>query len=202
MRVVSLLPDLGVAPRPGVDASGDTAATDASGAGATPDVGALFIAHAGFLLRVVERLTGSGDHVEDLVQDVFVVAHRRRHELRDGPDLRGWLYRVASHKAMQHRRSLFRRFRLSRAVTVEPIHHDIAVPDDVAAARQRGLQIRTAVLTLPFLQREVFVLSELEELDTRTIANLLAIPEGTVASRLYTARRLFRERWTADGGGA
>lgn len=201
MRVLSLLPGLGVGPRPRVD--GRTAdATAETGAPAAPDIGALFVAHAAFLLRVVERLTGCGDHVEDLVQEVFIVAHRRRHELRDGPDLRGWLYRVASHKAMQHRRSLFRRFRLSRAVSAEPIHHGIAVPDDVAAARQRGLQIRKTVLELPFLQREVFVLSELEELDTRSIAALLAIPEGTVASRLHTARRLFRERWTADGGGA
>jgi RNA polymerase sigma-70 factor, ECF subfamily len=194
--VLSLLPGLGTPPRPA------EAAPTASAATTSPDIGALFVADAPFLLRVVERLTGSGDHVEDLVQEVFIVAHRRRHELRDGPDLRGWLYRVASHKAMQHRRSLFRRFRLSRAVSAEPIHHSIAVPDDVAAARQRGLQIRKAVLELPFLQREVFVLSELEELDTRTIATLLAIPEGTVASRLHTARRLFRERWSADGGGA
>ena len=166
-----------------------------------PDVGALFSAHAPFLMRVVERLTGPGAHVEDLVQDVFMVAHRRSHELRDGPELRGWLYRVASHAAMQHRRALWRRFRLMRAVSTEPTGHHTANADDVVDRRERGLHIRRVVLELPFLHREVFVLSELEELDTRTIAMLLAVPEGTVASRLHTARRLFRERFSADGAG-
>jgi RNA polymerase sigma-70 factor, ECF subfamily len=167
---------------------------------AVVDVGTLFVLHAPFLLRVVERLTGPGPHVEDLVQEVFIVAHRRRKELRDGPELRGWLYRVTSNKAMQHRRTLWRRFRLAKAVEVEPMHSTPAVPDEVAARREHGRQIRKAVLDLPFLQREAFVLFELEGLDTKTVAALLDIPEGTVSSRLSAARKLFRERWTRSEG--
>ncbi len=163
------------------------------------DVGELFKEHVGFLLRVVERLTGHGDHIEDLVQDAFVVAHRRRHELRAGPELRGWLYRVVSHRAMHHRRSMWRRFRLARSVAAEPTHASDRTAD-VVQQREHGAQIRSVLLTLPFHQREVFVLFELEELDTRTIAQLLDIPEGTVASRLHAARRTFRERWTLQRG--
>lgn len=159
------------------------------------DVGALFSLHAPFLLRVAERLTGPGPHVEDLVQEVFIVAHRRRGELRNVPELRGWLYRVTANRAQQHRRSLWRRFRLARAVEFEPAGAS-AGPDELAARRQRAAQIRAAVLELPFLQREAFVLVELEGLDTCTTASLLGIPEGTVSSRLSTARKLFRQRWT------
>ena len=171
-----------------------------SHAGEAPvvDVGTLFILHAPFLLRVTERLTGPGAHVEDLVQDVFMVAHRRRKELREGPELRGWLYRVTSNKARQYKRSLWRRFRLARAVEVDPLRPIPGEPDDIAAQRERGRKIRETVLALPFLQREVFVLFELEGLDTRTVASLLDVPEGTVSSRLFAARRLFRDRW--DGG--
>lgn len=168
--------------------------------GAAVDVGTLFVLHAPFLLRVVERLTGPGPHVEDLVQDVFVVAHRRRAELRDGPELRGWLYRVTSNKAQQHRRSLWRRFRLFRAVDAQPEPPQPTPLDEIAARRQRGQAIREAVLALPFLQREVLVLFELEGLDTRTVAGLLDVPEGTVSSRLSAARRLFRERWSRIEG--
>src|SRR5688500_588190 len=96
-----------------------TQAKPASEAGAV-DVGQLFVAHAPFLLRVVERLTGSGAHVEDIVQDVFIVAHRRRHELRAGDEVRGWLYRVASRSAQRHRRTMWRLFRLVDALTLSP----------------------------------------------------------------------------------
>ncbi len=165
------------------------------------DIGTLFVLHAPFLMRVVERLTGPGDHVEDLVQDVFMVAHRRREHLREGSELRGWLYRVTSNKAMQYRRTRWRRFRLARAVEAEPVGAGPAVPDQIVAHRERGQRIRTAVLELPFLHREVFVLFELEGLDTRAVAALLGLPEGTVSSRLSAARRLFRDRWTRTEGG-
>jgi DNA-directed RNA polymerase specialized sigma24 family protein len=54
------------------------------------------------------------------------------------------------------------------------------------------------VLELPFLQREAFVLVELEGLDAQEAAALLDIPQGTLSSRLSTARKLFRQRWTKD----
>jgi RNA polymerase sigma-70 factor (ECF subfamily) len=173
------------------------------------DIASLFVAHAPFLLRVVERLTGAGPHVEDLVQEVFIVAHRRRRELRDVPALRGWLYRVASRQAQQHRRAWWRRLRLAGAFARDPSRlggSSLAeaalapadhAPFEVVARRQQGLLIRACALELPFLQREVFVLVDLEGLDAKTVAGLLDMPEGTVASRLFAARRLFRDRWLA-----
>jgi RNA polymerase sigma-70 factor, ECF subfamily len=158
------------------------------------DVGALFTMHAPFLLRVVERFTGKGAHVEDIVQEVFVVAHRRRAELRTGPEVRGWLYRVTMNVIRQHRRSLFRFFRLKSAATVEPRAKGV-VPDDVAARRQEGERIRKVVLEMDFNLREVFVLHELEGLRASDIAAILEIPEGTVWSRLGAARKDFRARY-------
>lgn len=191
-----------VALAPMLPAAEAAACAPSSAQGAVVDVGTLFVLHAPFLLRVVARLTGPGPHVEDLVQDVFVVAHRRRGVLRDGPELRGWLYRVCSNKAMQHRRSRWRRFRLATAIEMEPTATAPAVPDEIASRRERGRRIRQAVLELPFLQREAFVLFELEGLDTKSVAALLDVPEGTVSSRLSTARRLFRERWARTEGEA
>jgi RNA polymerase sigma-70 factor (ECF subfamily) len=161
------------------------------------DVGALFVAHAPFLVRVVERLTGSATQAEDIVQEAFIVAHRRRHELRS--EARGWLYRVCANHARQHRRSLWRRFRLLGAVAAEPAREP-PVPDDVAARRERGATIRARVLELPFLYREALVLYELEGESTRSIAQLLGVSEGTVSTRVSRAREMFRERWRVGGG--
>jgi DNA-directed RNA polymerase specialized sigma24 family protein len=104
------------------------------------------------------------------------------------------LYRVTMNVIRQHRRSLFRFFRLKNAATVEP-RAGGAVPDDVAARRQEGERIRSVVLDMQFHLREVFVLHELEGLRASDIAAFLEIPEGTVWSRLGAARKDFRARY-------
>jgi RNA polymerase sigma-70 factor, ECF subfamily len=171
------------------------------------DVHALFIAHAPFLLRVVERMTGRGAHVEDIVQDVFLVAHRRRAELHtDGKDetaLRGWLYGVARMRISQHKRSLWRFFRLRDAAEVEPVLPS-PTTDEMLQTRATALRVRAGALALPILQREVFVLHELEGMPTAQVAKLLGIAEGTVWSRLSSARQQFRAQYqsNAPGGGS
>lgn len=172
------------------------------GAAEADDVGALFVEHAGFLVRVVERLTGSGAMAEDIVQDAFLVAHRRRRELRAGPEVRGWLYRVCVNGVRQHRRGSWRRFRLLGAIAQEPVPIAHRSPDDDAAMVERGRRIRACVVELPLDLREVLVLFDLEGESTRSVAALLGLPEGTVSSRLARARAQFRERWQAGDGGA
>jgi RNA polymerase sigma-70 factor (ECF subfamily) len=165
-----------------------------------PDIGKLFELHAPFLVRVIERLTGSPALAEDVVQEAFLVAHRRRRDLADVAEVRGWLYRVCTNQVRQHRRSIWRRLRLLGAVAAEPVP-PASIPDEVAARLEHGRKIRRCVLELPFLQREVLVLAQLEGESTRSIAALLDIPEGTVGSRLSSARELFRGRWLAEEEG-
>ena len=165
------------------------------------DVAALYSAHAPFLLRVADRLLGGGAHVEDVVQEAFVVLHRRQRDLDPTGDVRGWLYRVVANLARQHRRGSFRRFRLSSAVGLEPVPPAPGNPHDATARLERGRAIRAEILRLPFDQREVFVLFELDGLSTREVAAFLQIPEGTVSSRLHAARSAFRAGWKATEGG-
>jgi RNA polymerase sigma-70 factor, ECF subfamily len=173
---------------------------------AVVDVNAMFIAHAPFLLRVVERMTGRGSHVEDIVQDVFLVAHRRRGDLRieagDESAARGWLYGVARLRISQHKRSLWRFFRLRDAAEVEPTTPS-PTTDDMVQRRATAMRVRASALALPLLQREVFVLHELEGMPTAQVAKVLGIAEGTVWSRLSSARQQFRIHYqtTAIGGG-
>src|SRR5207253_8431497 len=114
------------------------------------DIRHLFVVHAPFLVRVVERLTGSPSISEDVVQEAFIVAHRRRRELRDVPELRGWLYRVCANLVRQQKRSLWRRFRLLGAIAVEPPSTTIDVPDTIAQRREEAMRIRRAIVELPF----------------------------------------------------
>jgi RNA polymerase sigma-70 factor (ECF subfamily) len=160
------------------------------------NVAALFDAHAPFLLRTVQRLSGSGPHVEDVVQEVFLVAHRRRHEIRSGADVRGWLYRVAQNLVRHHGRSIARQQRLQNKYLEqhrEPETGD--APDAARARRDQAHLVHACVAELPLKLREVFVLYELEALSAVDIARLIDVPENTARSRLRLARGRFRSVW-------
>jgi len=69
--------------------------------------------------------------------------------------------------------------------------------DDVAVARERATHVWLAIDKLPEKLRLVVVLSAIEGHDTREVAGLLEVPEGTVKSRLFSARKQLAEnlRW-------
>ena len=166
------------------------------------DIGALFDAHAPYLCRVVHRLTGSAAAADDVVQEVFLVAYRRRHELEDRKGIRTWLYRVAVNHVRHGRRSHARYQRLLDGYKQHPDrevvgHGPATAPDEASVRRQRGEHIHAVVQKLSEKQREVFVLYELEELEGAEIAEILDLPVNTVWSRLRLARAAFRKHWSA-----
>jgi len=176
---------------------GDPAGREAGPDGPV-DIGALFDAHAPYLCRVVHRLTGSAAAAEDVVQEVFMVAYRRRHELEDRKGIRTWLYRVAVNHVRHGRRSHARYQKLLDGYKRHPDREpERDAPDDVTIRRERGERIHQVIGQLSDKQREVFVLYELEELEGAEIAQILDIPVNTVWSRLRLARAAFRKRWAA-----
>lgn len=156
----------------------------------------LFGAHAAFLVRTLERLSGDRAHAEDLVQEAFLVAHRKRHELRPDGNPRAWLYRVAMNLMLRSRRRFARELRFLGRVSAEhSTERRAGAPDAPALERERAARVRQAVSRLPLVYREVFVLFELEALSGAEIAALLEIPVATVWTRLHRARELFRGAW-------
>jgi len=169
---------------------------------AISDVARWFDDHGPFLLRVVTRLVGNAAAAEDVVQETFLVALRRRREVAGYDNIRSWLYRVATNMVRHQRRSIARRLRLEQAlVDARDVMAAGAGPSPLAAAEQARCaeQVRACVAQLPHKQREVFVLFELEGVAGPTIAQLLGIPENTVWTRLHHARKRFRALWDGLG---
>ncbi len=159
------------------------------------DIGALFDAHAGYLCRVVHRLTGSSQVAEDVVQEVFVTAWKRRAELDPNSNVRTWLYRVAVNHVRHQRRSAGRlNAFLTKYTWLRPTA-PAAAADEIIDRKDHARMIQACVLKLSDKQREVFVLYELEELEGPEIARVLDVPINTVWSRLRLARARFRELW-------
>lgn len=158
------------------------------------DLGALFDEHGPWLLRVLQRLCGRRDLAEDLVQEVFLVAWKRRHEIEDQHGIKTWLYRVAVN-VVRHRHRSEGRYgnvleRFKRALWGGPETADVSLE-----RYQRGQAVHQVIARLSDKQREVFVLYELEELEGAEIAEILDIPLNTVWSRLRLARNAFKAHW-------
>ena len=176
--------------------SGDEGRVGSSGpavAAATRlDLDQLYAEHAAFIGRVLVRFVGDGPQVDDLLQETFIVAWRRWDSFDGRSAPRTWLYAIAANLARRHRRGASRFLRAIGLYSSEP-PREVSRPDDNAERDHARRTVHAALDSLPFKQREVFVLYELEELEGTQIAELLAIPVNTVWTRLHHARARFRE---------
>jgi RNA polymerase sigma-70 factor (ECF subfamily) len=156
------------------------------------DLDAIYAEHAPFLTRVLIRLVGDGSHVDDLVQETFLVAHRKRASFDGSSAVRTWLYGIAAHLAMRHRRGAGRWLRALGIYAEQPPRVSANPADELERARAAHL-LRATLERLPFKQREVVVLYELEEMEGADIAELLGIPVNTVWTRLHHGRKQLQE---------
>ena len=140
--------------------------------------------------RVAYGVLRHRQDAEDVAQDAFAKAFRNFGQLRDRDRFRAWLVRTAWRLAIDRRRGDLRR--VAREETAVP--ESEASTEQVVAARERAAHLWAAIDALPDKLRVVIVLSGIEGHDTREVGLLLGIPEGTVRSRLFTARKALAER--------
>jgi len=151
---------------------------------------ALVIAHADFVFRSVRRLGVPDSMADDATQQVFLVARQRFAAIEQGRE-KGFLFGVATNVAAHVRRTLGRR-RESDA-PAEPLVDPRPLPDAALDAERARVLLDHVLGTLPIDLRAVLVLAEIEEMTMAEIAELLSLPQGTVASRLRRAREAFHE---------
>jgi len=155
------------------------------------DVAAAFETHGSFVYRCALHWGLGGADADDLVQEVFVVAHRRRDDFDPEGSLRAWLYGIARRVASRHHRGGRRRAALDEAIAREPPDAPRG-PSRVIELREAAEQLSQFLDALPESQREAFVLCELEELSAREVGDALGVSPNTVSSRLRMARGEFK----------
>jgi len=128
---------------------------------------------------------------EDVAQEAMLRAYRNFHRLRDRDQFRSWLVRTTWRLALDRIRASGRRERRERAATQN--HREMGV-ENIAASREFERHVAVALDELPEKLRIVMLLSAIEGYNTREVANLLSLPEGTVKSRLFLARKQMAER--------
>jgi RNA polymerase sigma-70 factor (ECF subfamily) len=170
---------------------------------ASVDFAAIYREHFAFVWRTAVHLGVAPDGLDDAVQEVFVVVHRRLRGFAGRSSLRTWIYGIVRRVAADHRRTLRRKPPgKGGAIALAAVGRG---PDASAEQAEQVSLLRRLLATLDDDRREVFVLAELEELTLAEIGDALGLNPNTVASRLRAARRDFEAALAASGetaGGA
>ena len=152
----------------------------------------LYRAHAGRLYNLVFRMAGSADDAEDLLQEVFLHAHRKLGSFRGDSSLGTWLYRLAVNQCLDVLRG--RQAKMTRVT--DSLDEDGA--DEPAAAAPRvptaisRIDLERAIARLPEGCRAAFVLHDVEGFEHNEVARLLGVSEGTSKSQVHKARMKLR----------
>lgn len=159
----------------------------------TQDIRAIHDQYVDFVWRNLHRLGVPSADVPDMLQEVFVVVHRRLHTFNGSSKMSTWLFGISMRVAASHRRRAhIRRERLGAEVPQRG-HSD--TPEAAAIARDERTQLEAILNTLDGSKRAVLVMYEIEELSCAEIAAQLGIAEGTVHSRLHHAREALKRAY-------
>jgi RNA polymerase sigma-70 factor (ECF subfamily) len=141
------------------------------------------------------RMAGSVEEGEDLLQEIFLQAHRKLSSFKGNSTIGTWLHRLAVNHCIDFVRS--RRARMDKITdtlddeqAVEP-----SAPRELPVER---LDLERAVQALPAACRAAFVLHDIEGYEHNEIAGMLGIAEGTSKSQVSKARMKLRAALGAD----
>lgn len=142
------------------------------------------------ILRYLWQATGVKEDAEDLTSQTLLRARFEISRFRGEGSLRGWVFRIAYRELLRYRRSqAVRRFFIDKHPTPSPIG-----PNDDA------IVLLEALRRIPPLQRDAFLLTEVEGMSTEEAAATLGVPAGTVKSRCHHARQRLRDLLSATYG--
>lgn len=183
-------------------ATGEAALIQRCAAGEEGACAELVSGHERMVYTLALHLLGDRDEALDLSQEVFLRVFRTLHGFRAQSSLKTWIYRIVINQA-RNRQRFWRRRRRSDQVSLDQHvaeHGELTQPGDgtsphrALARKELATRLWRALNELPFDQRSVVVLREIDGLSYDEIAFSLGVAVGTVKSRLTRARQALRHQ--------
>ena len=177
----------------------DPSLVEAAKAGDVGAFKALVVRYQRKVYAVALGIVKDPDLAWDVAQEAFVRVHRHLPEFKGDSTFSTWIYRIASHLAID----AVRKERRSQKDDVEDLH-DVDLgdagegilssslgqnPAENLLRRELAGRMEAALAELPVIHREILVLREVEGLSYEELAARLGIQKGTVMSRLFHARK-------------
>jgi RNA polymerase sigma-70 factor (ECF subfamily) len=154
------------------------------------------LSHIDSLYGTALRLTRRAPDAEDLVQDTYLKAFRSAHQFEAGTNLKAWLFTILHNTFRNVRRHDGRNpvdvdsDAVERAVSDAP---GTRSPEEILTRATLDADLQGALDALPDAFREAVWLRDVEELSYAEMATVLAVPIGTVMSRISRGRRALSE---------
>lgn len=155
------------------------------------------------LYNLAHWLTGDRTEAEDLVQETYAKALKGFKSFQEGTNLRAWMFRILRNAFLTSRTGL----KVQNTVHIDDEFDGLEIPshsitpESILLQLENSQSISEALAGLPLVYREMILLSDLEELSYKDIAQVLDVPIGTVMSRLSRGRKKLRQALLADSPG-
>jgi RNA polymerase sigma-70 factor, ECF subfamily len=154
----------------------------------------LYTAHFEFVFRTARRLGVQEANVDDIVQEVFLVLHRRLDDFDGRASMRAWIYGILANIVREYRR--MRRRKESQLSWLDPDDATVAAVATAGAEPVEQMERREAARLLFRMlddldddKREVLILTELEQMSVAEVSELLGENVNTLYSRLKAAKK-------------
>ncbi|MBS1512198.1 MAG: RNA polymerase sigma factor [Bacteroidetes bacterium] len=153
----------------------------------------LYVQFSKAMFNICIRFTGNHAYAEDLLQEAFITAFKNLHQLKQPEAFGGWLKQIVIHTCIQQYKK-----KVQWEEWVAEDHED-SIDEQEAWWQHISLaDLHREIKQLPDGCRQVFVLYAMEEYTHRDIAAHLGITEGTSKSQYHRARKILREKITAQ----
>lgn len=161
----------------------------------------LYRDHSGRLYNLAYRMSGAAADAEDLVQEMFLLAHRKLASFKGESSIGTWLYRLGVNLCVDHLRSS--QHRKGRATESLDDDRDRGARLPASPTNEMTLTrlaLERAIAELPASYRSAFVLHDIEGFAHGEVGEILGIAEGTSKSLVHKARMKLRQYLTGPGG--
>jgi RNA polymerase sigma-70 factor (ECF subfamily) len=157
----------------------------------------LFARHKVRIYRFIARLLGDSGPAEDLVSDVFLDVWRKAHQFEGRSQVSTWLLAIARHKALKQlgRRTVDQLDPEAAQAIEDPADN----PHTALEKKDQGVLLRQALMQLSPAHRETIDLIYYHERSMEEVAEILQIPEATVRTRMFYARKRLAGLLKPDG---
>lgn len=154
--------------------------------------------HERLVFYVVKRLVIDQEDVADICQEVFIKVHKSLVRFEFQSKLSTWIARIAYLTAINYLRK-YKKERLNAYPDdIENYHFTTDNPESALTKKDNAIYINRLIEQLPLTYRTIITLYHLNEFSCSEIAEITGIPEGTIKSYLFRARKLLKEKIQAD----
>lgn len=153
--------------------------------------------YQGLVIHIVYRMITGREEREDLCQEVFMRIYRNLAGFRFQSKLSTWIARVAYNTCMNQldkKREILLADLWPDLETCDDLSGNAETPDKIAETSDISSRLRTEIDQLPVAYRTILTLYHLDQLTYKEIGRIMDLPEGTVKSHLFRARKQLRAR--------